>query len=218
MSRCDHDCCSPTGHTLDSLAWRRTLWIALVLNAGMFMAEIGAGLTAGSSSLQVDSLDFLGDAANFAISLSVTGMALSRRARAALLKGCSLFGLGLWVAGTTAFHAFNGTLPKAQVMGMVGLIALLTNGAVAFMLYRFNGGDANMRSAWICSRNDAIGNLAVLIAATGVFGTGRGWPDVIVASIMAALAVSGGWQVIHHSLSELRSKAQTLPQLIGHNP
>lgn len=182
------------------------------------MAEIGAGLTAGSTSLQADSLDFLGDAANFAISLSVTGMALGWRARAALLKGCSLFALGLWVAGITALHAYNGTLPKAEVMGMVGLIALLTNGAVAVMLYRFSGGDANMRSAWICSRNDAIGNLAVLLAAAGVFGTGRGWPDVIVASIMAALAVSGGWRVIRHSLSELHGEAQTLPQLTGRNP
>ncbi len=215
---CDHDCCSPTGHTLDSPAWRRTLWIALVLNAGMFMAEIGAGLTAGSTSLQADSLDFLGDAANFAISLGVTGMALNWRARAALLKGGSLSALGLWVAGTTAFHAYYGTLPKAEVMGIVGLIALLTNGSVALMLYRFSGGDANMRSAWICSRNDAIGNLAVLLAAAGVFGTGRGWPDVIVAAIMAALAMSGGWQVIRRSLFELHGEAQALAQLTGHNP
>ena len=217
-SCCDHDCCPPTERTLDSPAWRRTLWIALVLNAAMFMAEIGAGLAAGSSALQADSLDFLGDAANFAISLSVTGMALGWRARAALLKGASLFALGLWVAATTALHAYNGTLPKAEVMGVVGLVALVTNGTVAVMLYRFSGGDANMRSAWICSRNDAIGNLAVLLAAAGVFGTGRGWPDVIVASIMAALALSGGWQVIRHSLSELRGEAQRLPQVSGRNP
>lgn len=211
---CDHDCCPPTGHMLNSPAWRRTLWIALVLNAGMFMAEIGAGFAAGSSSLQANSLDFLGDAANFAISLSVTGMALSWRARAAFVKGSSLFALGLWVAGSTALHAYAGTLPKAEVMGVVGLVALITNATIALMLYRFSGGDANMRSAWLCSRNDAIGNLAVLLAAAGVFGTGRGWPDVIVASIMAALALSGGWQVIRHSMSELRSKAQTLPQLV----
>lgn len=217
VSCCDHDCCSPVGRTLNSPAWRRTLWIALVLNAAMFMAEIGAGLAAGSSALQADSLDFLGDAANFAISLSVTGMALHWRARAALFKGSSLFALGLWVAATTALHAYNGTLPKAEVMGAVGLIALLTNGTVAVMLYRFSGGDANMRSAWICSRNDAIGNLAVLLAAASVFGTGRGWPDIIVASIMAALALSGGWQVTRHSWSELRGEAQRLPQLTGHS-
>lgn len=178
------------------------------------MAEIGAGLAAGSSALQADSLDFLGDAANFAISLSVAGMALSWRARAAFVKGSSLFALGLWVAGSTVLHAYNGTLPKAEVMGVVGLVALLTNATVAITLYRFSGGDANMRSAWICSRNDAIGNVAVMLAAAGVFGTGSGWPDVIVASIMAALALSGGWQVIRHSLSELRSEARMPPQLI----
>jgi Co/Zn/Cd efflux system component len=215
---CDHDCCSPTGRTLDSLAWRRALWMALVVNAGMFMVEIGAGVAADSSALQADSLDFLGDAANFAISLSVTSMALYWRARAALLKGSSLFALGLWVVAATALHAYNGTLPKPEVMGVVGLSALVTNGTVAVMLYRFSGGDANMRSAWICSRNDAIGNLAVLLAAAGVFGTGRGWPDLIVASIMAVLALSGGRQVIRHSLSELHREAQMLPQFTGHSP
>jgi Co/Zn/Cd efflux system component len=212
---CDDDCCSAAEQLLNSPAWRRTLWMALVLNGGMFMAEIGAGVAAGSSSLQADSLDFLADAGNFAISLSVTGMALGWRARAAFVKGSSLFALGLWVAGTTAVHAYYGTLPKAEVMGVVGLIALITNATVALMLYRFSGGDANMRSAWICSRNDSIGNLAVLLAAAGVFGTGRGWPDVIVASIMAALALSGGWQVIRHSLLELRSEARTQPQSGG---
>ena len=203
---CDHDCCSPSPGPFDSPAWRRALWIALVVNAAMFIAEIGAGLAAGSSSLQADSLDFLGDAANYALSLGVTGMALTWRARAALLKGYTLFALGLWVMGTTAFHAYYGILPKAELMGVVGVIALLTNGGVALMLYRFRAGDANMRSAWICSRNDAIGNVVVLLAAVGVFGTGTGWPDVIVASIMAALALSGGWQIIRHSLSELRSE------------
>jgi Co/Zn/Cd efflux system component len=214
---CDHDCCSPTGHAPNSPAWRHTLWIALILNAGMFIAEIGAGLAAGSSSLQADSLDFLGDAANFAISLGVASMALGWRARAALLKGASLFALGLWVAASTALHAYSGTLPKAEVMGVVGLAALIINGTVAFMLYRFSDGDANMRSAWICSRNDAVGNVAVLLAAAGVFGTGRGWPDLIVAAIMAALALSGGWQVIRHSLSELRGETQRQPQLSGHS-
>lgn len=208
-SCCDHDCCSPAGRTPDSLVWRRALWIALVLNATMFVAEIGAGLAAGSSSLQADSLDFLGDATNFAISLGVVGMALRWRARAALLKGVSLFALGLWVAGNTALHAYSGTLPRAEVMGTIGLIALLVNGIVAILLYRFSDGDANMRSAWICSRNDAIGNIAVLVAAAGVFGTGTGWPDVIVATIMSGLALSGGWQVVRRSLSELRGEVQT---------
>ncbi len=212
---CDHGCCAPAGQAPDSPAWRRTLWIALVLNAAMFMAEIGAGLAAGSSALQADSLDFLGDAANFAISLGVTGMALTWRARAAFLKGASLLVLGLWVAGTTAWHAYAGSLPKAEVMGVVGFAALAANGAVAIMLYRYSRGDANMRSAWICSRNDAIGNVAVLFAAAGVFGTGRGWPDLIVAAIMAVLALSGGWQVIRQSVAELRGKAGAVLRLAG---
>ncbi len=197
----DDHCRAPAG--LDSPAWRRALWIALVLNAGMFLAEIVAGVAAGSSSLQADALDFLGDAANYAISLGVAGMALAWRARAALLKGASLGGLGLWVLASTIWHAWAGTLPAAEVMGVVGLLALLTNGGVALMLYRFRGGDANMRSVWICSRNDAIGNLAVLLAAAGVFGTGTGWPDLVVAAIMAGLGISGGWQIVRQASGEL---------------
>ena len=179
----------------------------------MFFAEISAGLAAGSSSLQANSLDFLGDAANYAISLSVTGMVLTWRARAALLKGCTLFALGLWVIATTALHAYYGTLPTARLMGIVGVIALITNGAVAVMLYQFRAGDANMRSAWICSRNDAIGNVAVLLAAAGVFGTATGWPDLIVACVMASLALSGGGQIIGHSLSELRGEPRIFTRI-----
>jgi Co/Zn/Cd efflux system component len=211
IDRC-HDHCCADAHASMAPAWRRALWIALALNAGMFAIEIGAGMAAGSGSLQADSLDFLGDAANYAISLGVTGMALTWRARAALLKGITLFALGLWVAATTIAHAYYGTVPKAELMGVVGLLALLTNGAVALMLYRFRGGDANMRSVWICSRNDAIGNVAVLLAAIGVFGSGTGWPDVIVASIMAALALSGGFQIIRQALTELRAETELPPQ------
>jgi Co/Zn/Cd efflux system component len=205
--RCHDDSCSSGAQVLYSPAWRRALWIALALNGVMFLAEIGSGIAAGSASLQADALDFLGDAANYAISLGVAGMALVWRARAALLKGISLVALALWVIGIAAFHAWSGTLPKAEIMGLVGVLALLTNAGVAVMLFRFRGGDANMRSVWICSRNDAIGNLAVLLAAGGVFGTGTGWPDVIVASIMAALGISGGWQIIRQSMSELGPSA-----------
>jgi Co/Zn/Cd efflux system component len=207
-----HDQCCADARASVAPEWRRALWIALTVNAGMFATEIGAGMAASSSSLQADSLDFLGDAANYAISLGVSGMALTWRARATLLKGSTLFVLGLWVAATTILHVYYGTLPKAELMGAVGLLALLTNGAVALMLYRFRGGDANMRSVWICSRNDAIGNVAVLLAAIGVFGSGTGWPDVIVASIMAALALSGGLQIIRHALAELRAETELPPQ------
>src|SRR3954452_20690273 len=208
---CSDDHCQSAPRLLDSPAWRRALWIALAGNAGMFLAEIVAGVAAGSASLQADALDFLGDAANYAISLTVAGMLLQWRARAALLKGASLGVLGLWVLGSTAWHAYTGTLPRAEVMGIVGVLALLANGGVALMLYRFRGGDANMRSVWICSRNDAIGNLAVLLAAAGVFGTGTGWPDIIVAAIMAALGISGGWQIVRQARGELRGGALPVP-------
>src|SRR5215218_6653425 len=206
-AHCCHDHHCAEARTLNSPSWRRALWIALAVNAGMFLAEIIAGVAAGSASLQADALDFLGDSANYAISLGVAGMALTWRARAALLKGGSLAVLGLWVIGSTAWHAYMGTLPSAEVMGIVGLLALLSNAGAALMLYRFRGGDANMRSVWICSRNDAIGNLAVLLAALGVFGTGTGWPDLVVASVMAALGISGGLQIVRQAAVELRGTA-----------
>ena len=204
MACCHDDHCSSPKVPLNSPAWRRALWIALVVNAGMFLTEIIAGVAAGSAALQADALDFLGDAANYAISLGVAGLALTWRARAALLKGGSLGLLGLWVLGSTAWHAYAGTLPAAEVMGAIGVLALIANAAVAVMLYRFRSGDANMRSVWICSRNDAIGNVAVVLAALGVFGTGTGWPDIIVATIMAILGISGGWQIVRQARSELR--------------
>jgi Co/Zn/Cd efflux system component len=212
MACCHDSCCSSAspGQAMTSTRWRRALWIALVVNAGFFLAEIVAGAAAGSASLQADALDFFGDAANYAISLGVVGMALAWRARAALVKGGTLLAFALWVLGSTAWHAWFGTLPRAEVMGVVGVAALLANGGVAVMLYRFRGGDANMRSVWICSRNDAIGNLAVMLAAAGVFGTGTGWPDVIVAAIMGGLGLQGGWQIVRHARTELRQPAAGL--------
>jgi Co/Zn/Cd efflux system component len=185
-------------------AWRRALWIALAVNAGMFLGEIAAGVAAGSTALQADALDFLGDAANYGISLGVAGLALGWRSRAALAKGSTLFLLGMWVLASTAWHAYHGSLPEARVMGTVGLLALAANGGVAALLYAFRTGDANMRSVWICSRNDAIGNLAVLLAAGGVFGTGAGWPDIMVAAVMATLGMTGGWQILRQASGELR--------------
>jgi Co/Zn/Cd efflux system component len=217
MASCCNDIsCSPGGPAPNSSVWRRVLWIALAVNGVMFLTEIGSGIAAGSASLQADALDFLGDSANYAISLGVAGMVLVWRARAALFKGITLLVLALWVIGITACQAWSGSLPKAEVMGIVGILALVSNAAVAVLLFRYRAGDANMRSVWICSRNDAIGNLAVLLAAAGVFGTGTGWPDIIVAAIMAALGISGGVQIIHHALSELRpSTATILPASVG---
>src|SRR4051812_37711523 len=203
---CNDDHCQSAPRLLDSPAWRRALWIALAVNGGMFLLEIVAGVAAGSASLQADALDFLGDAANYAISLGVAGMVLAWRARATLLKEISLAVLGLWVIATTIWHAIHGTLPSAETMGVIGVLALVANAGVALMLYRYRTGDANMRSVWICSRNDAIGNVAVVLAALGVFGTGTGWPDVIVAAIMAGLGISGGWQIIRQASAELRGE------------
>jgi Co/Zn/Cd efflux system component len=204
MSCCqDADCCSAAAGGIASAAWRRALWVALAINGACFLGEIVAGLAAGSAALQADALDFFGDAANYAVSLGVAGMALTWRARAAAAKGGTLIAFALWVLGNTAWHAFQGTLPRAEVMGGVGFAALAANGFVALMLYRFRGGEANMRSVWICARNDALGNLAVLLAALGVFGSGTGWPDVAVAAIMGGLGLSGGWQILRQARGEL---------------
>jgi len=180
------------------------LWAVLAINAVMFLIEIAAGLAAGSASLQADALDFFGDSANYAISLLVVGMALRFRASAALAKGATMGAFGLWVIATVIWHALHATLPTAFTMGAVGITALVANAASFGLLWAFRGGDANMRSAWICTRNDVVGNLAVLLAAAGVFGTGTGWPDLVVATIMAALALQGAALVIRQAWGELR--------------
>ncbi|MDE8654288.1 cation transporter [Novosphingobium album (ex Liu et al. 2023)] len=183
--------------------WRRVLWLALAANAAMFAVEIGAGIAADSRALQADALDFLGDAANYAISLGVAGMAITWRARAALVKAASMLGFGLWVLGYAVYGLLAGATPEPETMGLVGTLALVVNVAVALMLFRFREGDANRRSVWICSRNDAIGNLAVLAAALGVFGTGQAWPDLLVAAIMAGLAIWGSAEVFVQARREL---------------
>jgi Co/Zn/Cd efflux system component len=203
----DH-CCAPPPLKHDphrgNAGYRRVLWIVLAINAAMFAVEVAAGVMAGSASLQADALDFLGDAGNYAISLFVVGMALRYRAMAAFAKGATMAVFGLWVIGITGWHIWHGTLPHAFTMGAVGLAALAANAASFGLLWAYRRGDANMRSAWICTRNDVLGNVAVLLAALGVFGTGTGWPDFIVAAIMAALALQGAAVVISQSLSELR--------------
>src|SRR5215831_15603837 len=203
----DH-CCTPSPLNLDrhraNPAYRRALWAVLAINGTMFLVEIGAGFAAGSASLQADALDFLGDSANYAISLFVVGLALRYRAIAALVKGTTMGMFGLWVIGTIVWHAVHGTLPNAFTMGTVGLAALVANAASFGLLWAYRTGDANMRSAWICTRNDVLGNIAVLLAAIGVFGTGTGWPDIIVAAIMASLALQGAAVVARQAAEELR--------------
>jgi Co/Zn/Cd efflux system component len=201
-------CCTPPPLNLDrnrgNAGYRRVLWAVLGINAAMFLVEVVAGLAAGSASLQADALDFLGDAANYAISLFVVGMALRYRATAALAKGITMAAFGLWVIGTALWHAAHGTLPSAFTMGSVGVAALVANVASFGLLWAYRKGDANMRSAWICTRNDVLGNIAVLLAALGVFGTGTGWPDIVVAACMAGLALQGAFVVMRQSSAELR--------------
>lgn len=204
----DQCCAGKSGKTaLNDPKWRRVLWIALIINAAMFGVEIVAGVAADSRALQADALDFLGDSANYAISLGVAGMALSWRARAALLKAATMLGFGLWVFASAVWGFVAGSTPEAGTMGAIGSLALVSNVAVALMLYRWRTGDANMRSVWVCSRNDAIGNLAVMAAALGVFGTGQGWPDLLVAAIMAGLAIWGSIDVFRHARGDLASAA-----------
>jgi Co/Zn/Cd efflux system component len=202
---CCHHCEEPD--PARDASYRRVLWLVLAVNAAMFAVEIGAGLAAGSASLQADALDFLGDAANYAISLLVVGLALRYRASAALLKGVSMAVFAAWVIGVIGWHAWHGTLPNAVTMSAVGVAALVANGGSFALLWAFRNGDSNMRSAWICTRNDVLGNLAVLAAALGVFGTGAGWPDTVVAAIMASLALQGAAVVIRQALRELRVSA-----------
>ncbi|MEO6031889.1 MAG: cation transporter [Burkholderiaceae bacterium] len=200
-------CCSAPARPAVDPTYRRVLWIALVLNAAMFAVELAASWGSGSVSLLADSVDFFGDAANYALSLAVLGMAITARSKAALVKAVCMAGFGLFVLGQALWNLRTDVAPGAFTMGVVGSVALAVNAAVAWMLYRFRAGDANMRSVWLCSRNDALGNLAVMFAALGVFGTGSAWPDLAVAAVMGALALSGASTVLMHARSELRAAA-----------
>jgi len=189
------------------LRYRRILWVALTLNAAMFFVEIAGSLLSGSISLQADALDFFGDAANFAIGLMVLGSSVEWRARAALSKGTVMGLFGLWVAANTVLHAVSGALPRAEFMSGIGLLALAVNFAVAILLFRYRGGDSNRLSIWLCTRNDAIINVAVIAAGAGVWATGTHWPDVAVAAVVAALALKGSYRIIAKARAELQHAA-----------
>ena len=191
-----------------SPAYLRVLWIVIAINASMFVVEMASGIVAGSMALQADALDFLGDTATYAISLYVIGRPASMRASAALLKGLSLGALGLWVLGATIYRVFVLGVPDGLVMGGVGLLAFAANVASVLLLLRFRDGDANVRSVWLCSRNDAIGNLAVVGAAGLVALSGTAWPDILVAAMMALLFLNSATQIVRQALGELRSGAE----------
>lgn len=208
----DQCCASACGSetTLNDARWRRVLWIALGLNAAMFIVEGVAGYFAGSRALQADALDFLGDAANYAISLSVAGMALAWRAKTAMVKGITILSFGLGVLVWAIWGLFHGSNPAPYAMSAVGTLALVVNFGVAVMLYRYRTGDANMRSVWICTRNDAINNCLVIGAGVAVLWTGSGFPDLIAALVMAILGISGGWQIIRQARLELANDNNAL--------
>ena len=187
--------------------YKRRLWIVIALNASMFVVEMTAGHLAKSQALQADALDFFGDALTYGISLAVIGASIRARTTAALAKGISLLSMGIWVFGATVYRVFYVGVPEAEIMGVVAAMALATNLASVFLLVSYKDGDANVRSVWLCSRNDAIGNVAVMIAALGVWATASGWPDLIVAAIMASLFLSSSFQIIRQALEERYQEA-----------
>jgi len=191
--------------------YKRRLWIVIAINAMMFTIEMIAGQYAESQALQADALDFLGDTLTYGISLAVIGASVRIRTNAALAKGISLMLMGAWVFGSTMYRVFYTGVPEAGIMGVIGLMALMANLASVFILMAYKDGDSNVRSVWLCSRNDAIGNIAVMIAALGVWGTTTGWPDLIVASIMAGLFLSSSVQIIRQALEERREENAHTP-------
>lgn len=188
----------------NAVSYRRVLWIALAANVAMFFVELVASVISGSSALAADAGDFLGDAANYALSLGALALGGTWISRVALLKGSAMSAYGLAVLAYAAWRAWLGVPPEPVIMGAVGVLALLVNIGVAALLYRFRNGDANMQSVWLCTRNDVIANLAVLVAAAGVFGTGTVWPDVAIAAMLALLGLSSGSIVIRQARAELR--------------
>jgi Co/Zn/Cd efflux system component len=221
MAGCCSGPCSTTEKRIDP-RFRTALWIALGVNTLMFGVEIIGGLKSGSVSLLADAVDFAGDASNYALSLSVLALGILWRARAAWVKGVTMGVYGLLVLVKTAWAALYGVPPEPYTMGAIGILALAANLGVAVMLYRFRDGDANMRSVWLCSRNDAIVNLAIIVAAIGVLGSGTRWPDLVIAAVVSALALTSSRTIIRQARGEIiaaKRERQTidLPVTVKHS-
>lgn len=204
MASCCDQACAPPSSDAQDPRYRRVLWAALAINLTMFGVEIVASLLSNSVSLRADALDFLGDAANYALALVVFGMALRWRASAALLKAGVMGVFGLWVAATTLYNAIHATVPTAEIMGVIGFIALLANCAVAAMLYRYRQSDSQALSVWLCTRNDVLVNLAVIAAGAAVWATGTHWPDIAVAAAIAYLGLTSAAWIGRQASLELR--------------
>lgn len=190
--------------------FRKALWIALWVNLAMFLVEGFASLQSGSVSLMADAIDFFGDSANYLLSLTVLSMGMLWRGRAAMVKGITMTVFGIAVLGRAIWVMQSGITPEPMTMGAVGFLALVANMSVAVMLFKFREGDSDMRSVWLCSRNDAIGNVAVMVAALGVFGTGTAWPDLAVATVMGGLAITAGISVVRHARKDIREAQAAL--------
>jgi len=203
-------CCgSDTKFDGVSQAYKRILWIVIGINASMFGIEIVAGFAAQSQALFADALDFLGDSLTYGISLLVIGKALHLRTKAALFKGFTLVVMGLWVLGSTCYRVFILSTPTAFIMGGIGALALVANLTSLMLLLKYRDGDANVRSVWLCSRNDAIGNVIVMIAASGVWATHSAWPDLLVAGIMALLFLTSAIQILRQAMAEIKTQQET---------
>ncbi len=206
-------CCETPKFDGLSAGFKRALWIIIAINGTMFVVEMIAGLAAGSKALQADALDFLGDAATYSLTLAVIGMPLHTRALAAMVKGLSMIGLGLWIFGSTLYQVLILNVPSADVMGAVGFLALAANLFSVVILLKFREGDANVRSVWLCSRNDAIGNVAVMGAALAVWLTNSAWPDLIAAALMAVLFIYSAIRIIAQAADERRGAPEFLPEI-----
>ena len=196
--------CGHTHGPFDGMSdtYKTRLWIVIALNGIMFFVEMIAGQLARSQALQADALDFFADSVTYGISLAVIGASPRIRTMAAAGKGISLFLMGLFVCAATIYRVFVVGVPEAPVMGIIGFMALLANLATVVLLVNYKDGDANVRSVWLCSRNDAIGNVVVMAAALGVWGTNTAWPDLAVAAVMAGLFLTSSVQILSHSWRE----------------
>ena len=203
--------CCQTAPRFDGLSagFKRVLWAVIAINATMFAVEVAAGALAGSQALWADALDFLGDTMTYGITLLVLGQPQRVRSAAALFKGLTMAVMGLWVFGSTAYQTLILGLPQAEVMGAVAMLALAAN-LGCLLLLRYREGDANVRSVWLCSRNDVIGNVAVLLAAGAVWLTSSAWPDLIVATLMAGLFLWSALQITRQALQEWRQSAVSM--------
>ena len=205
-------CCDPRCSSSEPKVdrrYQRVLWVALLVNLSMFFVEIVASIVSQSVSLRADALDFLGDAANYALALAVVRLALRWRAMAALLKGGAMGAFGLWVAASTIYYAVAGTVPTAEIMGVVGFMALAANLTIAALLYRFRQNDSQALSVWLCTRNDVLVNLAVIAAGAGVWASSTRWPDIAVAAVIAYLGLSSAARIVRQARRELRTHHAT---------